>query len=281
MSSVKDLVAWKVEVEKIIDSVDAVSISIPDEDTGSEVEESPIATPSSSSSPNTSQGQIISGGSGSNGEIYAESIIINDKEKTAFVVGEKKNLTTSLLPSNTTNKSITWYSSNEGILSVDQMGNVEAKSTGEATITASTQNGRNDAITIQVISFEELCLAIDNVYLGDNEAPDYVFKNLNLINELEQYPGIIISWNSDSSNVNVLTGEIVREDNDIVAILSVIVDERECKSYNINILSQKIENVSFTGTDSRFASGYPRAYIQDDTIRVEFKTITDQSIYDN
>ena len=56
-------------------------------------------------------------------------------------VGGTFNFTASILPSNTTNKTITWTSSNNKIASVDNNGKVTAIASGSALITAKTSNG--------------------------------------------------------------------------------------------------------------------------------------------
>lgn len=55
--------------------------------------------------------------------------------------GKKVKLTADVLPENAQSKKVTWSSSNENVLKVDANGNVTAKSTGKATITATAADG--------------------------------------------------------------------------------------------------------------------------------------------
>ena len=48
------------------------------------------------------------------------------------------------------NTGITWNSSNTGVATVDQSGNVTAKANGTTTITATTQNGKRASCTVTV-----------------------------------------------------------------------------------------------------------------------------------
>lgn len=57
--------------------------------------------------------------------------------------GETKNITATINPSNASNKSLTWTSSNNSIAQVDQRGKVTAKAIGEVTITAKSNDGSN------------------------------------------------------------------------------------------------------------------------------------------
>lgn len=56
-------------------------------------------------------------------------------------VGTNAQCTVTISPDNATNKNVTWESSDASIISVDQNGNLTAKSTGTATITVRSQDG--------------------------------------------------------------------------------------------------------------------------------------------
>ena len=71
---------------------------------------------------------------------------------TTLDVGKKLNLVATIYPSNTTNKNVTWISSNNNIATVDSNGIVTAKSAGNVTITASTVNKKTAFVIINVKS---------------------------------------------------------------------------------------------------------------------------------
>ena len=56
-------------------------------------------------------------------------------------VGTNAQCTVTISPDNATNKNVTWESSDDTVLSVDENGNLTAKSTGTATITVRSQDG--------------------------------------------------------------------------------------------------------------------------------------------
>lgn len=81
-------------------------------------------------------------------EIEVSSIKLN---KTSLSLDEEKETTlkATISPSNATNKSITWSSSDENIVTVDN-GKIKAIKKGTATITAKTNNGKNATCKVTV-----------------------------------------------------------------------------------------------------------------------------------
>ena len=83
--------------------------------------------------------------------IYVKSIELDVTNKI-MEIGETFSLNYNLLPENATNKSVIWTSSSSNVASVDENGNVLAKSSGSAIITASSDDGSkvSDKCTIRV-----------------------------------------------------------------------------------------------------------------------------------
>ncbi len=73
-----------------------------------------------------------------------------DRSQIMMYRGDFDALTATILPVTTSNKNVNWSSSNSSIVSVDNAGNLYAKSTGNATITAMTTDGSNLSATCQV-----------------------------------------------------------------------------------------------------------------------------------
>ena len=65
-------------------------------------------------------------------------------------VGDSFRPTLTISPSNATNKSVTWKSSNTSVASVSANGTVTAKAPGEATITVTSSNGKSASFTVKV-----------------------------------------------------------------------------------------------------------------------------------
>lgn len=73
-----------------------------------------------------------------------------EKESLTLLKGGNKTLTATVSPENTTDKTLTWSSSDEQVATVED-GVVTAVSVGEATITVTTENGKTDTCRITVI----------------------------------------------------------------------------------------------------------------------------------
>lgn len=80
--------------------------------------------------------------------------------------GASKTLSATVSPSNVTNKSVTWTSSNTSVASVSN-GKVTAKGFGTATITAKTSNGKTASCKVTVKGISINSLNVSYVYAGD------------------------------------------------------------------------------------------------------------------
>ncbi|MDO5442255.1 MAG: Ig-like domain-containing protein [Bacteroidia bacterium] len=85
---------------------------------------------------------------------HVESVSLN-KTSLDLTEGEECTLIATIAPSNATNKSITWSSSDSSIAAIDQNGKVKAIKVGMATITASSNDGGKIATCyVSIIAFQ-------------------------------------------------------------------------------------------------------------------------------
>ena len=82
-------------------------------------------------------------------EILATNIKLN-KTTMQLEIGKSEKLIATIEPSNTTNKVITWTSSNSSVATVNNDGTVTIIAEGETTITAKTSNGKTASCTVTV-----------------------------------------------------------------------------------------------------------------------------------
>ena len=82
-------------------------------------------------------------------DIEVTKVEINASTKS-IEVGESKILTATILPSNATNKKISWESSDESIAMINEEGKLVAKGAGTVDITATMSNGKTSTIKVNV-----------------------------------------------------------------------------------------------------------------------------------
>lgn len=128
-------------------------------------------------------------------EIFPEQIKINEYGEITLKKGNTKQLNTSIYPSDASDKTIKWTSSNNSIVSVDN-GKLTAQGRGEATITAKTSN--NKSASIKVTVREQGPIKINNfIYTMDSVCGvEWTWSISNRSNKTINY--IIMEWyNSD------------------------------------------------------------------------------------
>lgn len=83
--------------------------------------------------------------------IHVTSVSL-DKTSLSLTEGVTSTLTATIAPSNATDKSVSWSSSNTSVATVSSTGVVSAKSVGTATITVQTNDGSKKAVCTVIVS---------------------------------------------------------------------------------------------------------------------------------
>ncbi len=79
-----------------------------------------------------------------------------EKDEFTLTEGDKDKIEVTVTPDDATNKKVTYESSDESIVKVDENGNIEAVGEGEATITVTTEDGKKQAtVTVKVEKKDE------------------------------------------------------------------------------------------------------------------------------
>lgn len=94
-----------------------------------------------------------------------------DQTELTLAKTETTTLTAIVQPDNTTNKAVTWKSSNNNIVTVDATGKVTAVAQGAATITATTADGSNLSASCQVTVLEAW---VSQIVLDKTQATVYL-----------------------------------------------------------------------------------------------------------
>ena len=122
------------------------------EATGSNAKDSSFENaPDSISAPSAGGGGGGGGGGGFSPIVKVSDINVTPTELT-LTVGEKYQIAATVSPSNAANKKVFWTSDNEEVATVDEDGRVTALAVGNATITATTEDGGKKATCMLIVS---------------------------------------------------------------------------------------------------------------------------------
>ena len=110
---------------------------------------------------------------GSNASKYCEVTVIQPATKITCSIrkkvlfsGEKANFHFTVLPDDATNKKLSFASSDSRVVSINEHGMVTAESAGKAKVTASTTDGSNKSISVDVIVEPSTPISLDSIGFG-------------------------------------------------------------------------------------------------------------------
>ena len=106
-------------------------------------------------------------------EIAVNAISLNKRETTIYV-GNLESLKAIITPSNASNQSLSWSSSNPEVAIVNSNGQVQALKEGKTTITVSTEDGSKKASCVVNVKYITLNVATAMTYTRKSLNGDYV-----------------------------------------------------------------------------------------------------------
>lgn len=126
-----------------------------------------------------------------------------DKTSITMTEGDTQTLIATVAPSNATDKSVTWSSSNTSVATVSSSGVVTAKAAGTATITVTTNDGGKKAtcsVTVAPVAVTGVTLNKSSLSLYQNDSETLVATVLpsNASNKN-------VSWSTSNSSVATVT----------------------------------------------------------------------------
>ena len=192
-------------------------------------------------------------------EIVADSIEITgfpeavEGEENTMEIGETRTLGATILPEDVDNPTVTWTSSNPEVVSVVD-GKIEALSEGTATITASSSNGKTDALVLNILEVvaDKIEIEIpDTVTIGDR-----VELGVRYYPENTSYKDI--EWKSSNDDIATVdvNGNLRAKDVGQVTITAVQKDAQD--TVTIDIQPIEVESIAFsapTEFEGQFGTG--------------------------
>lgn len=104
--------------------------------------------------------------SSSSNKTVAPTNISLSKQSVTINKGSGTRIAATVYPSNASNKSVTWSSSNITVATVSSKGEITSKSPGKCTVYAKTSNGKSASCTVYVKGIS-ITSAIPTLYVGD------------------------------------------------------------------------------------------------------------------
>lgn len=136
-------------------------------------------------------GQEEGGGGEEETVVNVTSISLN-KTEISLYEGETQTLSYTVLPTNATNKEVSWLSSYEKIASVEN-GVIKALSAGSCIISVTTKDGNKEAYcSVTVLKHEEEKQYIKDEFVLDEQG--YTFDNKSLVNSPIEFNGYKITF---------------------------------------------------------------------------------------
>ena len=161
-----------------------------------------------------------------NDSILVEDIELSETE-IFLSVGEEKKLEYVILPNNATNKNVSWYSSNEDVVSVKN-GNIVALKSGISYVAVSSGNGIVSSCKVvvydvyesenedEVISVESINFSSDKITINQGES---VYLDYNVSPENKDFKFI---WSSSNNDVATVSSDgVVLANNKGVSVITI------------------------------------------------------------
>lgn len=138
--------------------------------------------------------------------ILVTSIVLN-LDSLELVVGDKTLLIATIEPEIATNKNVTWKSSNESVVSVDQRGEITANKSGNSIISVTSELG-NITATCTVIVQPKI-IAVTDITLNNKTLTIVEGKSekLSTIIEPENASNKNVTWKSGNSGIATVDSE--------------------------------------------------------------------------
>jgi len=179
-----------------------------------------------------------------------------NKTSLSLKVNESATLTTTIKPSNATNKNVTWSSSNPDIVSVSASGKVTAKSAGTATITVTTKDGSYKAtckVTVTSVKVTGVSLNKTSLSLKVNETSTLT-ATVNPSNATNKN----VTWSSDNASIVTVdsNGKVTAKSAGTATITVTTKDGSKTATCKITVTNVEVTGVSLNkGSLSLYVDG--------------------------
>ena len=175
-------------------------------------------------------------------DVHPESITVSPSTATIEIDGSR-TLSAIVLPLDTTDKSITWSSSNDSIVSVNENGRIVAHDSGQATITA-TSNDLSSVYGTCVVTVPEP-IQLDRIQITGT------YKDSYYVGEEFNPDGIVVNAIYAQGSTDVNTEDVT--------------DNTEFTGFDSQTVGQKIITASYNGKITTFTVNVDAVPVEENT----------------
>lgn len=189
--------------------------------------------------------------SNGDGKVAVTAVSLN-KSAAKLAPEATLQLTATVAPENATNKAVAWSSSKETVATVSDAGLVTAIGEGEATITATTEDGAKTAtckITVEAAVVEAESISLNSTKLDMNPGDEFTLVATVLPEGVENQTVTFRSSNADVVKVGRLTGEVTAVANGEATITVKSAENDEITATCQVVVTTPVESVSLNKTE--------------------------------
>ncbi len=197
---------------------------------------------------------VISGGDSQPGEpsgpvdpptdpVVAVTSVSLDKTSVVLLEGQSDALVATVMPIDATNKTVTYTSSNQEVVIVDNAGNISAIGVGEAVITVTTIDGEHTATCS--VTVEQAVVSVTSVTLNKTliDLPIGCTDNLIATVNPDNADNKQVVWSSSHPNIaSVVDGEVTGIGGGVAIITVTTVDGNFTATCEVTVSSQVYAN---------------------------------------
>ena len=162
--------------------------------------------------------------------------------------GDTNTLTATVLPTNATNKSVTWSTNNSSVASVNN-GTVTAHAKGQATITVTTADGGYSASCIVTVNEVSTTVSVQGVTLSTNTLSMKVGGTTTLTANIRPSNATNknVTWSTNNSTVASVNNGVVTANAKGQATIRVTTEDGNYSDTCIVTVSETVTTISVTG----------------------------------
>ena len=195
------------------------------------------------------------GGGGSSTTVYVTGITLSQTAAT-LAVGQSLQLTSTITPSNATDKTVSWTSSNTSVATVTSEGYVVAKAAGSATITCSANDGSGKKATCSItVTSNDPGVAVTSVRVAPWSVTLKVGRTKQLTPQITPNDATnkTVTWTSANPSVaSVSSTGLVTAKSEGVTIITCKANDGSGKNFDVpvQVLALGLPEISFVSITS-------------------------------